>query len=476
MVWSRLLCVAAVVLATSCSSPTSATDAAADLDLGADASDAGLGDTLADGGAPDLGVDQWPALPPRRCKLPPTDPPPTAPPRDKPLGRLPSWSPLLWTTEVSSYSGESFEPAHIGQQVVFPVRWEGAVALDLKGTMRWQANGANTNPKLFDTAVYPHGSTIAFATPEGTVVLVDQDGKRLWEQNQLGPFVDYGFPNILAMLRLPDGSVVAGTSGQRLFRISPTGNVLWSVALPGVTKGLWRGRDGEIVVNAWTALVGVDPQGRLLWRTWPQLPAHSSSVAAVAGAASGRMLFLWSHIREPNGPRSYYLFALDPSCGRITKVADLPCGGFRLLVDERGTLITGQICTGPPQTEYRLYAYRPDGKLSWKVSLPYLHTIQSMVLGSDGSLYVVDNYHAPRSGQILRVDTTTGQWATIYNKPGYRFWGPPLLLPGGLLIVGGAGPYPYPASQVVAIQVRSPRLMPNAWPRRGGDNANTLAF
>lgn len=401
----------------------------------------------------------------RRDPIPPV-------PRDAPLtGRLG----LAWDTVLSDQARFIWSPALLGDRVVVTVNGLGLVGVDLQGKLLWTSTLGAGQDGYLSVAAYPSSSNVVYATNGGLVRQVDSQGVEDWRQNGLGPFINEGLPNIEAMVRLSDGSTVVATLAGYLARVSSGGVVLWSKKLSGYGKTLLRTDKDRILVGG-TRLALYSPQGEPIWQTRPLASSEKGAASDMVATSTGQVVVHWSTWSSKSRDITKYLLMLDPRCGRTKVVATLTATPRAVFVDDQDHLVVLTLIGGAFS---QIQRYRPDGSIAWQHAQTWPLRVDSLVLGSDGSFFATATLADVRhKGAVLQGDLETGAMKTIYQRTDVKFGENPLLLDGGLLVIGALGSTSEPGSKtrLIGLRVSSPRLMQRGWPRFGGGNDNAFTF
>jgi outer membrane protein assembly factor BamB len=319
-------------------------------------------------------------------------------------------------------------------------------------------------------------ATVTFGSGDGFVrqlrtgAVADPSERLRWTfdaRSAPGPGFNHWFE--ANVVRLPDGSFLAGNTNFRYYALSPEGHLAWSYTTgSNAWSAAAQDADGTLF---WGSLDGflhaVDPGGRLRWKA-PTLGFVAASAAVdgdgtvyvgsfdggiYAFAASGRAL-PWP---LPRWRLPTWRFATQ----------DHVYGSPALREDAAGRIAAIYATS----TDGALYALAPDGRLLWRhdVGDPIR---SSPVLGRapDGGGEIV--YFGAGDGRLYAVDADSGRrrWSfdTTPDDPELRdrndLNASPALGPDGIAIGGEHGllwlvPYDY------CLRAEDPRC------RRGGDDS-----
>lgn len=377
---------------------------------------------------------------------------------------------LAWDTLLSEKPLHPWHPALFGDRIVLTVNRLGVVAADRSGKLLWVRPIEPSEGYAFGDEIYPLGQTAAYATGSGSLRLLNLQGQQVWRQDGLGPFITDGtLSNIQATVRLSDGSTVVLTSAGRLTRVSPTGAIRWSRKLSGYGITLLRMPNDQIIVGG-TRVALYTSRGLPLWETRPLAGPEHGSAYSLVPTSRGQVLLTWLEWTSQSRKLTSHLFTLDPSCGRSRLILSLPDTVHQMLVDDQDHLVVRYM--------KRVVRYRPDATIAWTYEPKSPMVLESILLGSDGTIFATATFtDSTHTGAILQGDLETGKLKTIYQRDDVQLRPHPVLLDGGLLVIGAVGSaIPPGKSRLIGLRVSSTRLMQRGWPRLGGGNDNAFAF
>jgi murein DD-endopeptidase MepM/ murein hydrolase activator NlpD len=265
------------------------------------------------------------------------------------------------------------------------------------------------------TYVVAQGATLRGITSAGQV---------LWQFDMIDA--------VSALLALPDGRVLATTTANQVLVLdNGTYNALWSLPDAATSPPLLVGESIVFIVGE-SALLGVTPEGSVLWET--PLPG-----AAVRWTAVGNRLAVSTASRDlvivdPSGQilhNSAYPDAPVPvvtpdqtflvmSGSRIEQL-DGALQALPLIDTGRAVSSAGEMVRGPAGEFYvytgegrALYAYDREGNLLWNAYMPGSHR-RAPLLGMGGGQLL---YALTANGQLLTYNTADGRLAaqfTLYD-------------------------------------------------------------
>ncbi|GAA3437161.1 PQQ-binding-like beta-propeller repeat protein [Kutzneria kofuensis] len=261
----------------------------------------------------------------------------------------------------------------------------------VKGTVRWQRNleGAVTPGPVIGS-----DGTIYASSTAGVLHAIDPvSGQDRWTYDS--QYTGGGDLSVSPLI-LPDGDIVWPVPGPRLLVLSPSGTLLWSVALPGTP----------------TSPTSVD--GRRIYVG--DLAGHVSAVDA------GTRSLLWT---VSVGRVSYGSVVTDGA--RIYTTADagvtaVDAGGAVVWQRDPHDDITEVSAGLAPDGTVLLgtngsheWAYHPDGSQAW--TAPRYITYSSPSVTASGLAYVGDH-----GGTVTAFDVRTGSVVKSYRVNGQEIW------------------------------------------------------
>jgi outer membrane protein assembly factor BamB len=253
-----------------------------------------------------------------------------------------------------------------------------------------------------------------------------------------------------------DGNRLYTMCGQNFAALNKDdGTVLWTIpALDSESTAVML-RDGTLLFVRYRQMYAVDRDGKTIWK-YPQAP-----YATLSGPAQDTYIDTPIAVGPDEtlyaGSRFSKFAALDPH-GTVKWTFDSgEHEGFRTspVVESDGTVVAISV-------RDVVYAFAPDGTVSWKFRLP--KTINASrhaapIIGSDGTIYIL----AERM-----VIALSAQGKIIWQLPlqGTTI-GSPALAPDGTLYVATVEQIIY------AVQTGSHGLMQSFWPKYQHDSSNS---
>jgi len=212
--------------------------------------------------------------------------------------------------------------------------------------------------------------SIFFITRDGVLHGLNSAGKETMRRDADG----------LSPAVLPDGTVVAMSSGSELAAIGPDGATLWQLEI-GASAGPLAVTDRAIYALAGADLVSVSASGSLNWRVsvGPVTTAATTPDGVVVGTSRGAVTALasdgavvWTF--EPDGGFSGSVACADDvvyagSAGAGVYAIDLRTGNPLWHIDSAHAVTTGP-AVAPSGTIFvgsdMIYGVSSDGQLRWK--------------------------------------------------------------------------------------------------------------
>ena len=214
---------------------------------------------------------------------------------------------------------------------------------------------------------------------DGSIYFITRDGV-LHGLNSAGKEVMRRDADGLSLAVLPDGTVVAMSSGSELAAIGPDGATLWNLEI-GESAGPLAASDRAIYASAGADLVSVSPSGSLNWRVsvGPVTTAATTPDGVVVGTSRGTVVALASDgavvwMLTPEGGFSGSVAYADDvvyagSAGGGVYAIDLRTGNPIWHVNSAHAVTTGP-AVAPSGTIFAgadtIYGVSADGQLRWK--------------------------------------------------------------------------------------------------------------
>lgn len=253
---------------------------------------------------------------------------------------------------------------------------------------------------------------------------IDAGGQPLWQFDMIDP--------VSGLLALPDGRVLATTTANQVLVLSNGSyNALWTVPHPLKMPPLLVG-ETIVFITGNNALLGVTPEGSVLWETPLPAPPVRWAIAEdrLAVSTSSRDLIIVDQAGQVLHSAAYPDVPVPvaaPDGGFLvlhgSQIEQLD-GAFRAipLIDVgRAVTSAAELVRGPAGEFYLyigegrgLYAYDSEGTLLWIAYMPGSHR-RAPILGLGGGQAL---YALTADGQLLAYTTVDGRLAAqlaLYN-------------------------------------------------------------
>jgi len=327
-------------------------------------------------------------------------------------------------------AGPGAGPLLVRATVVGPELAESvAVRVVVPGTLKWRWAAAEVGGQMpnlggpalaRDGTVYVLVETGRFPDFPGTAVALAPNGAVKWTRSLVEVSICNG-------IVVTPGTERLWIAGERLYLLSPAGDVLWDTIRPVdpdpavIPDFLGGAASADLLVAAWGKHVIAYDAADHAFR-WVSQPAPLVSwLVPPTITAEGNVL---AKRTEDT------LFVFDGADGRILRTFQDPDTGVDKRVFGRGTVPVGGRYYLP--TRQRLAAYDTSGTLEWLTEDTGFGMTEPAV-GPDGTLYV----QTRGSGLQARNPDGTVRW----SRPGGPRWswhGGPALAEGGILYAAGA--------------------------------------
>jgi outer membrane protein assembly factor BamB len=236
----------------------------------------------------------------------------------------------------------------------------------------------------------PDEHVLYVATLAGTLTALDRaDGTPTWSL----PLGDraYATPCVA-----DDGTIYAGSDAKKLFAVTPSGKVKWTLETDGdADSSPAIAADGTVVIAAGRMVYGVNPFGLVRWR----FAAKRKVFTSPAVAPNGRVIF---------GSQDHKVYALGPD-GHLAWSADLgsDVDGTPALGDD------GAVFVGTDGDEV-VRLDLADGHVAWRTTVDgYVRGALSVARNGD----VLAGVYGPRPRQI-RLHPSDGALVGDFVVPG----------------------------------------------------------
>lgn len=345
--------------------------------------------------------------------------------------------PGFYTTPILADDGSLF----IGSEELYSVDPSGAVRWEFRVDLRDLVAGG---------LLQDERKNIYFATMD-KVYSLSPVGLKRWETSCTQR------PNTLDDKGSTyDGSRLYTMCGQNFAALNKDdGTVLWTMPALDSESAAVMLLDGTLLFVRYRQMHAADRDGNTIWK-YPQAP-----YATLSGPAQDTYIDTPMAVGPDEtiyaGSRFNKFVALDPH-GMVKWTFDSgEHDGFRTspVIASDGTVVAVSI-------QDVVYAFAPDGTVSWKFRLP--KTINGSrhaapIIGSDGTIYILaERMVIALSAQGKIIWQLPLQGTTISS---------PALAPDGTLYVATVGDIVY------AVQTASHGLMQNAWPKYQHDSSNS---